>query len=152
MSLHKGVMILRAARASERLNAFPFQTPMTQMLKRTALSLSSTGVLAMSMISSAFAQEFAGPTPDVAGLPDASSEDELRTVITDILAGVLNFLALIAVVVVVIAGIRLIVSQGEDDAKDKAKKTIFYALIGLAVVLFARVIVGLVTVYLAEQV
>lgn len=125
---------------------------MQQMIKRTALSLSSTGVLALSMISSAFAQDFAGPTPNVAGLPDAGSPDDFRTIITDILATVLNFLALIAVVVVVIAGIRLIVSQGEDDAKDKAKKTIFYALIGLAVVLFARVIVGLITVYLADSV
>jgi hypothetical protein len=125
---------------------------MTQMIKRTALSLSATGVMAMSMISSAFAQEFGGPTPDIAGLPDAADEDSIRQIIIDLLTSVLNFLALIAVVVVVIAGIRLIVSQGEDDAKDKAKKTIFYALIGLAVVLFARVIVGLVTVYLAEQV
>lgn len=127
---------------------------MTQLIKRSTQSLAATGILAMSMISSAFAQDgdFAGPTPDIAGLPDAADEESIRTIIVDLLASVLNFLALIAVVIVVIAGIRLIVSQGEDDAKDKAKKTIFYALVGLAIVLFARVIVGLVTVYLAEQV
>lgn len=125
---------------------------MTQMLKRTTASLSATGVLALSMISSAFAQDFGGPTPDVGGLPDAASGDDVRLIVTDILAAVLNFLALVAVVVIVIAGIRLIISQGEDDAKDKAKKTIFYALIGLVIVLFARVIVSLVTVYLFEEV
>lgn len=125
---------------------------MTKIFNRAAQSLTTAGVLSMSMISSAFAQEFGGPTPDIAGLPDAADESSIRQIIIDILASVLNFLALIAVVVVVIAGIRLIVSQGEDDAKDKAKKTIFYALMGLAIVLFARVIVGLVTVYLADQV
>ncbi len=64
----------------------------------------------------------------------------------------LNFLALIAVVVIIIAGIRLIVSQGEDEPKEKAKKTIFYAIAGLLIVLFAKVIVGLVTTYIANQV
>lgn len=125
---------------------------MTKIFSHAAQSLTTAGVLSMSMISSAFAQEFGGPTPDIAGLPDAADESSIRQIIVDVLASVLNFLALIAVVIVVIAGIRLIVSQGDDDTKDKTKKTIFYALMGLAIVLFARVIVGLVTVYLAEQV
>ncbi len=102
--------------------------------------------------SSALAQGFAGPDPNLQGLPTATDASGVRGVITNILTAVLNFLALIAVVVIVIAGIRLIVSQGEDEAKDKAKKTIFYALAGLVIVLFARVIVSLVTVYLANQV
>lgn len=102
--------------------------------------------------SSALAQGFAGPDPNLAGIPGTSGPEGVRDTITNILAAILNFLALIAVVVIVIAGIRLIVSQGEDEQKDKAKKTIFYALGGLVIVLFARVIVSLVTVYLANQV
>ncbi len=111
-------------------------------------NLAVAGITSFAFASTAFAQ-FAGENPDVGGLPDATDP---RAVIIKILAAVLNFLALIAVVVIVIAGIRLIVSQGEDEAKDKAKKTIFYALAGLVIVLFARVIVSLVTVYLAGQV
>lgn len=122
------------------------------MLQKNVQSIATAGVLSLSFISSAFAQSFGGESPDVNGLPGAANEQGIRQVIINILSSVLNFLALIAVVVVVIAGIRLIVSQGEDDAKDKAKKTIFYALAGLAIVLFARVIVGLVTVYLADAV
>ncbi|TSC79385.1 MAG: hypothetical protein G01um101425_665 [Candidatus Peregrinibacteria bacterium Gr01-1014_25] len=99
----------------------------------------------------AFAQAFAGPSPDL-GLPGGADEGSIRDVITEIIRAILNFLALIAVIVVIIAGIRLIVSQGEEEAKEKAKKTIIYALIGLIIVLFARVIVGLVTVYLAGRV
>lgn len=117
--------------------------------------VAAASVTSLVYVSTAFAQtdsSFAGPDPNLPGLPGAADDESVRTIITDILTAVLNFLALIAVVVVVIAGIRLIVSQGEDEAKDKAKKTIFYALGGLVIVLFARVIVSLVTVYLAGQV
>jgi amino acid transporter len=131
--------------------------PLQSLMKTSIQSLTKTVVVgAMTSFvyaSTALAQNgFAGPDPNLAGLPEATGPQGVRNVITNILAAVLNFLALIAVVVIVIAGIRLIVSQGEDEAKDKAKKTIFYALAGLVIVLFARVIVSLVTVYLANQV
>ena len=107
------------------------------------------GVTSMVYVSSAFADNFAGPTPPIAGLPSTTNPQSVRDIVAKILVAVLNFLALVAVVVIVIAGIRLIVSQGEDEAKDKAKKTIFYAIGGLLIVLFSRVIVNIVTVYLA---
>lgn len=125
---------------------------MIQSLKRTLLGLTVGAGTTILLMQRALAQDFGGPSPDVAGLPDATDPDAVRNIITTILSAVLNFLALIAVIVIVIAGIRLIVSQGEEEPKDKAKKTIFYALAGLIVVLFAKVIVSLVTVYLAGQV
>jgi len=130
-------------------------SPTNFFMKKTvqSLRLSATAATAASMMraSSAMAQ-FAGPTPDVGGLPDAADPNSFRGIIESILVTVLNFLALVAVVVIVIAGIRMIISQGNEDEMDKAKKTIFYALIGLVVVLFARVIVSLVTVYLYQTV
>src|SRR3989338_5515665 len=72
------------------------------------------------------------------------TKTDLREVILRVLLFVLNFLALAAVVVIVIAGIYLIVGQGSEESKDKAKKMIFYVIIGLLVILFARVIVGVV--------
>lgn len=125
---------------------------MKTALKNIAASTAGALAMSMSLIQTTFAQSFAGPTPEVGGLPEASDAESVRDVIIRILEAVLNFLALIAVVVIVIAGIRLILSQGEDEQKDKAKKTILYAIIGLVIVLFARVIVSLVTVYLAEEV
>lgn len=124
---------------------------MKNAIKSFRLSATAATAALMMRASSALAQ-FAGPTPDVGGLPDAASPDDFRTVISNILSTVLNFLALVAVVVIVIAGIRMILSQGDEDAMGTAKKTIFYALIGLVIVLFARVIVGFVTVYLAGTV
>ena len=120
-----------------------------QSLSRSAAVAAITSIV---YVSSALAADFAGGTPDVGGLPNATSPDQIRTIVKNVLVAVLNFLALVAVVVIVIAGIRLIVSQGEDEAKDKAKKTIFYAIAGLLIVLFARVIVNLITVYLAGSI
>jgi succinate dehydrogenase/fumarate reductase cytochrome b subunit len=122
--------------------------------QKFSLSASATAVSGMVYASTALAQDsFAGPEPDIPGTPGgADGAGDIRGIINDIIIAVLNFLALIAVVVVIIAGIRLIVSQGNDEEKDKAKKAIFYALAGLVIVLFARVIVGLVTNYLAGEV
>jgi zinc transporter ZupT len=75
----------------------------------------------------------------------------VRTSVTRIITTVLNFLGLIATAMVIIAGIYYITSLGEDDRKEKAKKIIQGTLLGLMIVLFARTIVGLVTVYLAGQ-
>ncbi|HVW66802.1 MAG TPA: TrbC/VirB2 family protein [Candidatus Peribacteraceae bacterium] len=122
---------------------------MNANLQRTARTLATAGILSFVYTSTAFAQ-FAGPSPTGLGL--AASAGDPRQEILNIVAAVLNFLALIAVVVIIIAGIRLIVSQGEEEQKEKAKKTIFYAVAGLIIVLFARVIVELITVYLAQQV
>lgn len=75
-----------------------------------------------------------------------------RVVITSILSSILSFMALVSVAAIIIAGIYLIVGLGSDESKDKAKKIIQYTLIGLVIILFSRVIVSLVTVYLASQV
>lgn len=123
---------------------------MIQSVQKMTYSLATAGVLSMSYISKALAQF--GPTPDIEGLPEATDDESIRTTIVNIITAVLNFLALIAVIVIIIAGIRLIVSQGEEEQKEKAKKTILYAIIGLVIVLFARVIVGLVTVVFAGDV
>lgn len=85
-----------------------------------------------------------GPLPPTPG-PTAADEGSIRNVIIQILNFVLNFLALVAVIVIIIAGIRLIVSQGEEEAKEKAKKTIIYVIAGLIVILLAKVIVNFVT-------
>jgi hypothetical protein len=127
---------------------------MKSTLQRWSLAASAASITAMVKISSAFAQTgFAGQDPTIPGTPAAGTGAQAyRDIIIKVLTAVLNFLALIAVIVVVIAGIRLIVSQGEEETKEKAKKTIFYALMGLVIVLFARVIVGLITNYLSGAV
>ena len=60
------------------------------------------------------------------------------------LQAVLGLLAIFAVIFVIVAGIRLIVSGGEDEQKQKAKNTVIQVIIGLIVILLARVIVDFV--------
>ena len=67
----------------------------------------------------------------------------LRDKVIAIVAEVLSYMALAAVVMIVIAGIRLVISQGEEDQKEKAKRTIIYAVIGLIIILLARGLVQL---------
>lgn len=82
-----------------------------------------------------------GEIPPIGGFTGTDT-GAIRSGVLSILGTVLSFMALVAVIVIVIAGIRLVVSQGEEQEKDKAKKTIFYAIIGLVVILLAQAIVG----------
>ena len=87
-----------------------------------------------------FAKAFAAlPEPDP--IPGLSTQTNIKAVIVDIITRVLDFILIVAVLFVIVAGIRLIVSGGNDEQKDKAKKTIIYVIVGIIVVLFARVIV-----------
>lgn len=66
---------------------------------------------------------------------------DLRQTILDILLFFINFAGLLAVAAIVIAGIMLMLSFGDEGRKDTAKKTIIYALVGLAVIILASTIV-----------
>ncbi len=79
--------------------------------------------------------------PKPPGVPGLSGQADIKTTIVDLLKNVLDFITIIGVVFVVIAGIRLIISGGDEGEKDKAKKTIIYVIVGIIVVLLARVIV-----------
>lgn len=85
---------------------------------------------------------FAGPDPNIPGTATSTSEQSIRDVVTEVIIAVLNFLALLATIMIIIAGIRFIVSQGDDDATAKGKKTILYTIMGLLFILFCRVLVG----------
>ena len=127
-------------------------TTPTRMIARLGTAASA----AFAWTRAASAQVFDGPgiagglaaAGGIAGLPSG----DVRSTIIRILQSVLSFLALLAVITIIIAGIMLIVSLGNEEYKERAKRIIFYTLIGLVIVLFARVIVGIVTVFLASQV
>ena len=82
---------------------------------------------------------------------NATGAVDIRVAVVDILKAVLRFMGLVAVVVIVIAGIMLVVSGGEDSAKDRAKKMILYAVIGLIVIALASAIVSFIGVSLSSS-
>ncbi|MDD5041356.1 MAG: TrbC/VirB2 family protein [Candidatus Peribacteraceae bacterium] len=75
--------------------------------------------------------------PNVAG----RGPSDLRDAIMKVIQKVLTFMTLIAVVMIIVAGIRYIISQGEESEKDKAKKMIIYVIIGLIIILISQAIV-----------
>lgn len=79
-----------------------------------------------------------------AGLGGITEIDSILDLILMIIAFILDFALLLAVLAIIIAGLYLITSQGDEGQKDKAKKIIFYAIIGIIVILFSRLIVVLI--------
>ena len=76
----------------------------------------------------------------------------LRTTIVLLLGEILSYIALAAVVVIIIAGVYLILGLGSDDSKNKAKTIIMYVIIGLIIILVAQFLVGIFTIDLPSHV
>lgn len=71
-------------------------------------------------------------------------DDDLGGRIEDIINLLLFLLGAVAVVMIVIGGIRYATSNGESSAITSAKNTILYAVIGLVVAILAYAIVNFV--------
>ncbi len=80
-----------------------------------------------------------GITP--APINGLNTSTDVTPVIISIITFMLDIVLVLAVAAVIIAGIYLIVSGGDEGQKDKAKNIILYVIIGIVVILFARVIV-----------
>ena len=78
-------------------------------------------------------------------------EDKLKAdntnIVWTIMQVVLGALGAISVLMIVIGGLRFVLSQGDASAVSSAKNTVLYAVIGLVVALMAGGIVLLVTEY-----
>ncbi len=75
------------------------------------------------------------------GLPKVNASS---TQLHDFLGIAFGALAALAVLMIVIAGLRLITAQGDPNEIAKARKTIIYAVAGLAIALSAEAIVAFV--------
>ena len=90
--------------------------------------------------------------PDnIANCVDSSAEAEEYSIIgtqnfmLSLLGGVLDFAAIIAVVMVVIVGMRLVIAMGNQEALQAAKKQAAWILGGLAVIILSLLIVRNIT-------
>jgi len=94
--------------------------------------------------------QFGGEIPTIPGTANGGA-NQTRESVVKVINFVLGFLALIAVVFVIVGGIRILAAGGNEDSVTKGRKTIVYAIIGLVIIFFARVIVGFFTNELAAQ-
>lgn len=115
-------------------------------MQKLIAQVSTFTFLAQSLVSKAFAQN--DGLLDVPPVPDLNEQTDIEVIIVNIIEIILDVILIIAVLFVIVAGVRLIVSGGEEGEKDKAKKTIIYVIVGIIVILFARAVV----VFVADQI
>lgn len=76
--------------------------------------------------------------------PDASpvnAEDQINTIISQIINLFSLVVGVISVIMIIIGGLKYITSGGDSGNVTNAKNTILYAIIGLVIVALAQVIV-----------
>lgn len=117
---------------------------MHRIVSRTVFGIVS-GITALSP---AFAQVYNSPSGN--GLNDGLTATNnlavphnanLWDIVVTIIGKILSYMALAAVVTIIAAGIYLIVSLGNESARDRAKNIILYTVIGLVIILFSELIV-----------
>jgi TRAP-type C4-dicarboxylate transport system permease small subunit len=88
-----------------------------------------------------FSKGCQGQTSDVC---TSVATDSAPNMVKDIINILLFVLGIIAVIMIIIGGIRYVVSAGDSSAITAAKNTILYAVIGLVVAILAFAIVNFV--------
>jgi hypothetical protein len=81
---------------------------------------------------------------DAAGCGNTAQEDNLPTVIVNILNAIIGVSGLVAVVFIIVGGVQYMTSTGDASKTKRAKDTILYAVIGLIVCVLAFAIVNFV--------
>jgi len=79
-----------------------------------------------------------------AGSPLCESDEELPNMITSVVNLLLAVLGFVAVLMIIIGGIRYATSNGDASQTKAAKDTVLYAVIGLVVAILAYAIVNFV--------
>jgi len=110
------------------------------------IKLALIPVLAIASIVTASVPVYASPATEIQGGVNAVGSDSvtLESRIQTVVNILLFLLGAIAVVMIVIGGIRYATSNGDSSATKAAKDTILYAVIGLIVAILAFAIVNFV--------
>ena len=72
---------------------------------------------------------------------DAASEDDLQTSVIKIINYLFLFLGLALLVIIIYSGVKIIFSEGDEEAVTNARTTIIYAILGVAVIVLSYTLV-----------
>jgi len=111
---------------------------MTSTIKRTLSRTLASAFCLVANVSTAFALDLGTPPSELTG------DADIETGVVKVVEAILKLMALVATIVIIIAGIRMLISQGDESAVEKAKKAIIWAILGLIVILIAGAIVNIV--------
>lgn len=71
-----------------------------------------------------------------------TSTGTLMQAIRNIVNALLTFAAVVAVIFIIIGGVRYTVSQGDEEAQIQARNTVLYAVIGIIIIALSAVIIN----------
>ncbi len=77
-------------------------------------------------------------------IPNPTGSTSFGQILFTVINGLLIFAGAIAVLFLIVGGFRYVVSTGNPDSVEGAKKTILYAILGLVVIMIAFLIVNVV--------
>ena len=81
---------------------------------------------------------------DIGPLPNSKGGDPANGAVQTVFLIVMGVLGAVSLLMIVIGGVRYILSEGNPEAMSKAKGTIIYALVGLVIAMTAYGIISLV--------
>ena len=117
-------------------------------MKKTLLIIGIYGILLAAIAPITILADTASSSVTIESPLKTQSIEELINMI----AGLLQALAIgVGAIMVIIAGIQYMTSAGSEEKAKKAKQTIIYALLGVAIVTSARFIIGLITEILGKK-
>lgn len=128
---------------------------MTERLRKILLSVGVLGVMvapvfAAAPVALAAATNYqnhicAGANFDISGnsgtCPNNANTGSLNTILTLIINIFSAIVGVIAVIMIIVGGLRYITSGGDSNKVSAAKSTLLYAIIGLVIVALAQLIV-----------
>ncbi len=113
-------------------------------LKNTLTRLGGGATLALVSAQTAVAAQ-------AQGVPNPVNNNDLGGVLFSVVNFLLLFAGAIAVLFLIIGGFRYVVSTGNPEQVEGAKKTILYAVLGLVIIFIAWVLVSLVQDWLGVK-
>lgn len=94
------------------------------------------------------AQVALAQNPQRPDIDNPVNENTLGDVLSNVIFALLLFAGAVAVLFLIIGGFRYVISTGNPEQVEGAKKTIMYAILGLIIIFVAFVLVRLVQSYL----
>ncbi len=78
------------------------------------------------------------------GTASGQTETAILGAIRSVVNSILTLVGIIAVIFVIIGGVRYITSQGDESAAAQAKLTVIYAVLGIVIVILSSVLINMI--------
>lgn len=136
-------MRLRLAKMKQITQKLKYILASSAFLLVFSLTALSPSAYSQSLFNGAKSEACAGSQLTADSGPNCSGDD--KTALSETIEAAINLVSIIvgviAVIMIIIGGIRFVLSNGDSAKVTTARNTIIYALIGLILVAFAQVIV-----------